>query len=397
MPIIARQSGIGGILKLGAFPELCYDEQMPFVSNTYQNHLKFGYGPDMETVRTPTFFNIHCGEAAKPGSFFSECVRAASLIAEKAGQKRILVAMSGGLDSEVVARSFLAAKVPFEAVIFRYEDDSNLHDIQSAIDFCHANNVKTNFVEVRVIEFLNKLDYLGFTSEYFCNSPLFAVHLEGCRQVKNDFVVISGSAPSLRLPPLIHRNFHSLHRFYIIQNTIEQFMLSEYPTENTFCFEHFFVKNNCEGVSNFFLYTPELVLSSLLLGDPVLQFHEVQHFSPKNPHSEFDMVTLFQSRRMMARLKQRFFIRGGFDVGPRDAKFTGFEKLQLKFSELPPDKGIYERGIDGLVRFNQIYRAPMEARMPVMKLINFQISDKDREILLANAFESWAGSNISIF
>ncbi len=376
---------------------------MPFVSSTYQNHLKFGYGPEFETIRTNTFFNVEAGEAAEAReasdtrSFHSECVRAASLISAQAGQKRILIAMSGGMDSEVVARSFLEAKVPFEAVIFRYENESNLHDIKSAVDFCNSNNLKINFVDINVLEFLDTGEYLDFTSLYNCNSPLFSVHLEACKHLKNDFVIFSGSAPVLRLPPLVHRNFHSLDRFYIIKNTIENFVQTEFPIENSFCYDHFFAKNHSEGVSNFFLYTPELILSSLKLGDPLLQFHEVQHFSPKNPHKDFDMVTHFQSRRMMACLKQRFFIRGGFDISLRESKFTGFEKIHLKFDQLPADKGIYEKGIDGMTRFNQKYRSPMEAKMPPLKLISFRISRKDEESLLAYAFENWASSNISIF
>ena len=50
-----------------------------------------------------------------PTSFKDECLRAARLIGE-AADKPILVLLSGGIDSEVAARCFLEAGVPFEVV-----------------------------------------------------------------------------------------------------------------------------------------------------------------------------------------------------------------------------------------------------------------------------------------
>lgn len=74
-----------------------------------------------------------------PGTFKEECHNVARLIGEQA-ESPINVLMSGGKDSEVVARSFLDVGVPFQATLFRF-GNMNAHDLVYAEHFCKKFNV----------------------------------------------------------------------------------------------------------------------------------------------------------------------------------------------------------------------------------------------------------------
>lgn len=83
-----------------------------------------------------------------------ELVRTAKYIREKSlGHGRIYVCMSGGIDSEVIARSFLAADIPFTAIILRHTQNTNEHDIAYAFDWCQKNNVELEIVPFDVVKF----------------------------------------------------------------------------------------------------------------------------------------------------------------------------------------------------------------------------------------------------
>src|SRR5687768_12507692 len=94
---------------------------------SYNNHSKYGWGNDWfnKPERTHSGFQVTFGKSVgTPGSFRDECVRAARLIGEST-KEPIVVALSGGVDSEVIARSFLEAEIPFKAVIVRFTGDVN--------------------------------------------------------------------------------------------------------------------------------------------------------------------------------------------------------------------------------------------------------------------------------
>lgn len=76
--------------------------------------------------------------------------------------KPIMICLSGGIDSEVLARSFLEKSIDFVAIIIRHTFGTNEHDIQYAIDFCNQNSVKYKIVELDFERFLkvNIGDYI---------------------------------------------------------------------------------------------------------------------------------------------------------------------------------------------------------------------------------------------
>lgn len=377
------------VLRRASSPEL-------FQSSTYKNHLKFGYGAEFQAHRSVSYFNVEAGLADIPQSFKQECLRAARLICEAAGVRKVIIPMSGGLDSEVVARSFLECQIPFEAAILRYLPDLNDFDIRSARAFCAQYNIPSHVIDVDVLEYFKSPAHAESAEKYLCNSPMYSVHLELCRKFKDDFVVFAGVIPTLDLPAEINNNFLHISRYNIIEKTIHAFALMEYPIEANFCFDHFFSKNESQGVSNFFLYTPELILSSLVGNDIFLMYEELQHFSRKINVHDYDLVAHYHTQRISGALKYRFLKRMGFDVEPRESKFTGFEGIHDLFADRNPELKKYVSAITGMTRFNEIYRKPMEERLPRLKLGRFQISETNKVWLMSSAIEKWVQHNISV-
>lgn len=63
------------------------------------------------------------------------------------------IMFSGGLDSEVVLRSYLDIGVVPEIFIFRYENDINIYDVSYAITICNMLNLKYNIIDFNLDRF----------------------------------------------------------------------------------------------------------------------------------------------------------------------------------------------------------------------------------------------------
>ena len=87
-----------------------------------------------------------------PKSFKEECVLTAQYIYETVNEPIVLL-LSGGIDSEIVARSFLSAKIPFTATIFSYLPNRSREDIPWAINFCEANKIQYKVIPFDIINF----------------------------------------------------------------------------------------------------------------------------------------------------------------------------------------------------------------------------------------------------
>jgi hypothetical protein len=68
----------------------------------------------------------------------------------------IYVAMSGGIDSEFVARTFLELGIPFTPIIFKVEDLNEL-DIWWAFKWCRENHIEPIVVEVMGDQWVERL------------------------------------------------------------------------------------------------------------------------------------------------------------------------------------------------------------------------------------------------
>lgn len=70
--------------------------------------------------------------------------------------KPLYLAYSGGIDSEIIADSFLYCGIPFTAITFRYPDNVNGYDINYAYKFCHKNSIPHLVVDIDPISIYEK-------------------------------------------------------------------------------------------------------------------------------------------------------------------------------------------------------------------------------------------------
>jgi len=76
-----------------------------------------------------------------------------SLAIANSTNKPIYLCMSGGIDSEVVALSFIKNKIPFIGIIFQHESGTNYYDIVYAHDFCKKYQVNHLIIYLKEYEF----------------------------------------------------------------------------------------------------------------------------------------------------------------------------------------------------------------------------------------------------
>jgi hypothetical protein len=90
--------------------------------------------------------------AQQTRTFRQQCVETARYVRSQT-DRPIVVALSGGIDSEVVCRSFLEAGIDFSVLTMRYSYNLNQHDIRLAEQFCKTFGVKQDFVNVDLQKF----------------------------------------------------------------------------------------------------------------------------------------------------------------------------------------------------------------------------------------------------
>lgn len=105
--------------------------------------------------------------------------------------------LSGGIDSEVMARSFQAVGVRFEVFIAGFEDNLNHKEVDAAVKLCNRIGIRPNFLNINARQYLNEI--LPMDAEKFGLSDiptLFQYHLTNL--VPADGIVVLGSSPYVR-------------------------------------------------------------------------------------------------------------------------------------------------------------------------------------------------------
>lgn len=69
------------------------------------------------------------------------------------------VLLSGGIDSEVVVRTFKDLKIPHNTYIFKFEDNINYKDVESAIEICNSLNISYKVIDFNLKKFFESSAY----------------------------------------------------------------------------------------------------------------------------------------------------------------------------------------------------------------------------------------------
>jgi len=241
----------------------------------YNNYIKYGWGSSLYGKREnseDTFWYKFGSCTQPPMDWRSECVRAADLIYQST-DKEILIYFSGGIDSEIVCRSFIEAGHPFKVRICKFKNDLNKHDIDYAIKFCKEHNVDYSFFDLDIEEYLNTDCYhyrhVKYPNPYWHrnlqkmfldNGYGFQIIGDGDAKLSHDLLNIKKQCykngfhfPGCAIRPSAWNTERRLDDdIYLMIYEVEM-EVSSYMEEN-----------NIDGCHLFFNYTPELTYSYLL-------------------------------------------------------------------------------------------------------------------------------------
>jgi hypothetical protein len=255
-------------------------EQMLFTDN---NHWRVGWGSGLYNFHEQNLpFWVTYGPCRyEPKSFDVEMAVAVRKIAE-AAKKPIFVAMSGGLDSELIARIMLQERVTFTPLIVQYDNDYNKDDIGYAFDFCRDHNLTPEIVKIDILSVMsNSIN----TPYVVANCPsILAMHImRYCSRLGGMAVTGLGEQRYQQKDGQIV--IWTLNR----RTALMQFMQAE----------------TVQAVPVFYYYTPELMLS---------------FFREAKAHGFEDMAQFAHN------IKEDIYRQYWPDLKPRP-KYSGFEKV----------------------------------------------------------------------
>jgi len=123
-----------------------YTSENNWYSWSYNNKL---FSRQTSNNKFNTHFNSYNGNV---GSFKEELLNAARSTMDYCSTKPIIL-FSGGIDSEIMLRSFLEIGVTPEINIARYENDYNIYDVSYAITVCSILNVSYKIIDLNLQKF----------------------------------------------------------------------------------------------------------------------------------------------------------------------------------------------------------------------------------------------------
>ncbi|MBI3419109.1 MAG: hypothetical protein HY053_03140 [Proteobacteria bacterium] len=256
---------------------------LPSLSFSDNNHWRFGWGDGLYNFQNqyrPLWVTF--GPCRYfPQTFDVEIAVAARKIAE-AATKPIYVAMSGGIDSELVARTMLQERIPFTPLIAQFENDYNKDDIAYALDFCRRHNLTPEIVKLDIIAFFKDSIHTPYILANCAH--LMQMHLMRHAARLGGMAVIAVGE----------------QRYAIEDGKV----FVPVPIERI-AVTHFMQAEGVEGVSAFYCYTPEMMLS-LLREAKAHGFGEVSEFA----HN----------------IKEDIYRKFWPDLSPRP-KYSGFENV----------------------------------------------------------------------
>lgn len=272
---------------------------------THNNHYEFGWGSgkfNFENMSEKFWMKFGKAEYI-PTSFRSECVRAATLISINS-KKPILILFSGGIDSEVVVRSFQEADVEFETLIVNFISEGqiiNSHDTKWAYDYVLKNNIRHRVYDYDLDSFI--LNSLLIENDKFkpCHEWPILVHADIVEQFSDYRCVLGGGDLALKRHRFNGRNNKGL---YLEEEPISVAIMNSARLSGG------------EANNRFFMHTPEQMLSWLL-------DHDVSHWIKyeEGLASKFGTINYHG-------IKYFCYFRHWPDIVARP-KLTGFEVFDL--------------------------------------------------------------------
>jgi len=238
-------------------------------------------------------------------------VNAARLISKTLGDRPALC-LSGGVDSQAMIYCWLEAGLKFDVVSCIFHNNLNLHDVDTARDFCKIHGLNLIEIPLNVIQFLNR-ENIDYAIKYKSSSPHFNVHykLFNMLQDMGYSGACCGGVALFKDGDSWGTNFR-----YNIFNFIN------YVKESKF---------NVQG--SFLSYYPELAWSvGLLTKDMIL---------PTNGMPSNELFNSYDEIRYSAKVDG--YHKAGLKVIPQKKGYTGFEEVKKYYESITKDGWEFEK------------------------------------------------------
>lgn len=268
---------------------------------THDNHFKFGYNGKWfnERKKDSDSWQVHYGPCTRISlDFASECIRAAELIGAHTNKLPWLF-MSGGIDSEIMALSFLKAKVPFLAVTLKFSNNLNWHDIIYAQEFTSHHQIKHKIIEFDIKKFFESDEFYQIARQTRCVSPQFPALMK--------LATIANSSGGYPVIGSGECYFRKESNSWVL-----------YEREKVASLYRYLIHQNIEGCAGFFQYTPEQIKS--FMDDPIMKdlFSGSYPGKPSNYSLKFDIYSNYY------KIKVRPKFTGYENLSENDAKIRSY-------------------------------------------------------------------------
>lgn len=245
--------------------------------------------------------------------------------------------VSGGADSQAMLYAWKISGKEFIAKSAVYNEGLNQHDLCTLREFCAFNNIKVNYFDFDVINFLfNEHD--TFARSYYSGSPHFTTYMKLVDMQEEGTAIMSGN-------------------FFL--NGLDD-NISNIPTKNVLSLYFYSFLTQKNFIPLFFIENKNLAFSFTL------------NSNTKNFIENFNN-TEFKSKQILEKglydLKTLYYQTYGFPVISQESKYTGFEKVKDYFdhnySHLVSKKDrIFRTSMQKSNRvFDLLFRNKYEARL----------------------------------
>ncbi len=259
---------------------------------TYRNHFKFGYNNSWFNKRSSPndIWNVKYGPCEKKNveKFDQECVRAAHIIYSSTDRIPWLL-LSGGIDSEIMALSFIKANVPFIGVSLKFSDDLNAHDLYYVKKFIKKYSIKHEMIEFNILDFFESDEFNYLAHQTKCVSPQLPtlMSLMSIVYKKGGYPVVGSG------------------ECYFKRENDTWFL---YEREKIASLYRFLMINGISGCAGFFQFTPEQIKA--FYEDSIMQ----KLFSGDIPHKPSNYSLKYEIYSNYFNIEER-------------PKYTGYEKI----------------------------------------------------------------------
>ena len=158
-----------------------------WLSWTYNDGTEYGPKLDPTAEFKCTIKNV----ITRPVKSYYEELKANACAIRDTFNGELSLLFSGGIDSEVILRTYLDLKIPIKVYICKYSNDHNVHDYNCAIKICQELNVTPCVVDFDLEKFFENEAYDIWTKSY-ATGPGWLPHMKMTEYVDGLPIIGSG-------------------------------------------------------------------------------------------------------------------------------------------------------------------------------------------------------------